>query len=342
MPTRVLAVLALLLFALGAGTEHLTASLQAAARDYVADAGAIARYSGHDTLPDYYQRLFDDQQYLKQAPPRGYTPAPWTAFVREVAVLDLSLIHQLRTASPAPMRAIRGLGETLVRSSKDGTMQPVAVYVPPDYHPGTRTPLIVFLHGRLQSESELMAPGYIQRLAARNGTIVIAPYGRGHYDFRGTVTDVYDALAAAEQAFTVDPRRRYLVGYSMGAFSVFKVAPVHPNDWAAVMAIAGDLLAKDAPQVLARLRFTRFYVLTGSADTSVPTRYPTLTAQYLRQQRMAISFYSQPGGIHRLITLRPILDQAWRDMLAGIVRAPPAASGPIALPPAPPGSMQKT
>ena len=68
----------------------------------------------------------------------------------------------------------------------------------------------MFLHGHPQSESSLIAPGFIDELAERSNTIVVAPYGRGYYDFHGSESDVYDALDAATNAFTIDPRKRYL------------------------------------------------------------------------------------------------------------------------------------
>ena len=239
------------------------------------------------------------------------------------------------------MASVRGLGEVFVRSSQDRTMQPVAVYVPSGYAPGNPTPLIVLLHGHPQSETQLLAPPYIAQLAEATESIVVAPWGRGYYDFRGSAADVYDALDAATRAFNIDPRKRFLAGYSMGGFSVFEVAPLHPDDWSAVVSIAGALLGSDSGRILALMPRTPFYVLTGSADDSIPTQYPTATAIFLHNAGLDVSFYSQPGGKHRLVTLLPILTQAWNDMLHEIVRAPPAAVGKISLPSAIPMSMLK-
>ena len=71
-------------------------------------------------------------------------------------------------------------------------------------HRDRPAPLIVMLHGHPQSETQLLAPLYIAQLAERTGTIVVAPWGRGYYDFRGSVSDVYDALHAATRAFAID------------------------------------------------------------------------------------------------------------------------------------------
>jgi dienelactone hydrolase len=324
---------AALVLLLGSSAGDLRVSLQSTAATYLARITNIAPVAGRETTYDYYERLTDDVDTLDDPTvPQGYTAAEWSQTAARTAGLDLSLAEQLIGGSFTAMGSIHGLGEAFVRSSKDGTMQPVAVYVPQTYSAGKPAPLIVLLHGHPQSESELLAPPYIAQLAERTGTIVIAPWGRGYYDFRGSASDVYDALAAATQTFTIDPRKRFLAGYSMGGFSVFEVAPVHPNEWAAVMSIAGALLGSDSSRVVALMPRTPFYILTGSADDSIPTRFPTATAGYLRSAGLDVSFYSEPGGIHRLVTLLPILTQAWNDMLAQILRPPPATFGNITLP----------
>jgi predicted esterase len=319
-----------------AGGSPLQATLRAEAAQYHAHLLDAVPVVGSDSALDYLQRLNDDRSELDDPHvPYGYSAPQWHAYLKAIARLDLSAARQILTKSFQPMAAIRGLGETFVRSSKDGTMQPVAVYVPPGYVPSKAAPLVVFLHGHPQSETELIAPDYVAHLADATGTIVIAPYGRGYYDFRGSASDVYDALDAALGAFTIDPRRKFLVGYSMGGFSVYEVAPLHPQDWSAVMSIAGALLGHDATKVVAELKRTPFYVLTGSSDTSIPTRYPAATAAYLQSVGVPVSFYSQPHGIHRLVTLLPILTQAWNDMDQGIVRAPPPGFSGAQLPATP-------
>ena len=332
--TRGALVTAALALLLGSSAVDLRVSLLSAAAAYRANIVKIGPIAGRDTTYDYYERLLEDADLLEDPTvPQGYTAAEWSQTVARLAGLDLSLATQLLHGTYSSMSTIRGLGETVVRSSQDGTMQPVAVYVPASYAPAHPAPLIVLLHGRPQSETQLLAPHYVAQLAEQSGAIVVAPWGRGYYNFRGSAADVYDALDAATRAFAIDPRKRYLAGYSMGGFSVFEVAPVHPQQWSAVMCIAGALLGSDAERVLTLMRRTPFYVLTGSADDSIPTQYPTATAAFLQNAGMDVSYYSQPGGIHRLVTLLPILELAWNDMLHGVVRAPPArALGNIVLP----------
>jgi predicted esterase len=332
MAREALIAAAALALLLGSSADELRVSLRTTAAAYLANIARISVIAGRDTTYDYYERLINDEQSLDDpTPAEGYSSAAWSATVRNVASLDVSLAAQLLNGASSSMASIRGLGESLVRSSADGTMQPVAIYVPQSYSPDHAAPLVVLLHGWEQPETTLMAPPYIGQLADQTGTIVVAPWGRGYFDFRGSATtDVYDALQAATHAFNVNPRKQFLAGYSMGGFSVFRVAPVHPDDWAAMMCIAGALLGSDSSGIAAMHR-TPVYLLTGSADESVPTQYPTATAAFLHAAGFDVSFYSAPGGTHRLVTLVPILAQAWSDMLNRVVH-PPAGFGNASLP----------
>jgi predicted esterase len=332
MVRRHLATLVAGVLVLGVASDTLTQRLGAVATCYYAKLPAVATIAGRDTAFDYYQRLHDDAAQLAQND---------SDTVERAATLDLSLVEQLLDRKFVPMNAIRGLGEMFVRSSRDGTMQPVAVYVPPSYSPQRPASLLVLLHGRPQPETWLMAPPFIAQLADANGTIVVAPWGGGFYDFRGSELDVYDALHAALSTFNIDPRKKYLGGYSMGGFSVFEVAPLHPNEWSAVMSIAGSLLGSDASRAVAMLRNTPIYVLTGTDDQSIPTRWPTATAAYLSLAGLNVSFYSQKGGTHRLVSLLPILEQAWSDMLHQIVRAPSGNLATLPLPGSIPANPMK-
>ena len=323
MVRRHLALIGASVLLLGVTSDSLAQRLAAVETCYYAKLPAIAPIAGRETAFDYYQRLQDDAAQLAQDD---------NDTTERAATLDLSLVQQLLDGKFQAMSAIRGLGETFVRSSRDGTMQPVAVYVPLAYSRAHPAPLLVLLHGRPQPETWLMAPPLIAQLADANGTIVVAPWGGGFYDFRGSESDVYDALHAALAAFNIDPRKKYLGGYSMGGFSVFEVAPLHPNEWSAVMSIAGSLLGSDASRAVTMLRNTPIYVLTGTDDQSIPTQWPTATAAYLALSGLNVSFYSQKGGTHHLATLMPILTQAWSDMLHQIVRAPTGNLASLPLP----------
>jgi predicted esterase len=306
---------------LGSAPTDVRTTLQTVAASYYANAPAIAKVTGRDTAMDYYNRLVADLAEQDTTPPPNYDAAMFYGSMREIVRLDLSLATELLQQSYHPLAEIRGLDETFVQSSADGTMQPVAVYVPKGYVPGHPTPLVVFLHGRGETETELLAPSFVQTLAERSGTIVVAPYGRAYFDYAGSESDVYDALEAAKSAFTIDVRKRFLAGFSMGGFAVYRIAPMKPKEWAGVMSISGSLLKPEADRVTGLMHATPFYVVTGELDDTVPCRISTAAAVYLRFNDVPVSYYMQTSGIHRLSSLLPMLTQAWTDMLSGTVRS---------------------
>ena len=282
---------------------------------------------------DYYQRLVDDVDLARSAVPDGYPPAMWQRSVEGITRLDFSLANQLIAQSYRPMASIRGLGETLIRASKDGTMQPVAVYVPTTLRArpqraarrvSSRTPAVGIVADRASVHRRSgRTHRHHHRGAVRPRLLRFRRVRRATCTMRSP---------PPKQAFTIDPRKRYLAGYSMGGFSVYFVAPIHPQRM-----VGRDVDRRRAARcarshlVTSMLPTTPFYILTGARDEGIPTQYPTTTAVFLRNSGVPVTFYSDPNATHRLYSLRTILEQAWNDMENGIVRTPWAltASGPL-------------
>ncbi len=265
-------------------------------------------------------RLFDDLALQTAPPPDGYSAADWADTVANTLRLDVEAVDQLVAGTPAPLRATPGLHEILVPSRVDKRWQLVAVYVPPALKPG-RAPLAIALHGNPETESHLLGMPYLRRLADRTGTIVIAPFGRGIYDYEEpAATDVYDLLRAVQEALPIDRGRTYLVGYSMGGFSVFKIGPRGGYRWSAAMCISGAILNSGVRAVSIAWQTLPVYVVTGAHDESIPTKYGEQTAAYLASLGLPVSFYEEPNGTHFMRSLTPSLQRAWDDMHAALVR----------------------
>jgi pimeloyl-ACP methyl ester carboxylesterase len=301
-----------------------------AVQRYEAARAKVEAELGVDAATDFHRRLFDDLELQQTPAPEHYAPADWTETVASITRLDMEAVDQLVSGTPAPLRAVPGLHEVLVPSRIDKTWQLVAVYVPSNAKP-QRAPLAVVLHGNPQTEAELLGQPYLRRLADRTGTIVVAPYGRGIYDYAEPAgTDVYDLLGAVQSAFGVDRGRTYLAGYSMGGFSVFKIGPRGGYRWAGVLCISGAILNSGVRPVSIAWHDMRLYVVTGAHDASIPTKYGEQTAGYLAGLGLPVSFYEEGTGTHALRTLTPSLERAWDDMHAGVTRpesVPVARSG---------------
>jgi poly(3-hydroxybutyrate) depolymerase len=330
-------VLAALLPANSAAAQQ--AEIQSTLQLFSHARSTIEREVGKDQAIDVGIRLVQDGSEIGDPVPDGYSAADWNETMSTVISVDTQAIRDLAKGARKPLSiGEKGLHERFVVSSVDGMWLPVAVYIPPNAAAGA--PLAVLLHGNPQTDSELLAQPYFRRLADRTGTILIAPWGRGSYDYEGIAAkDVYDALNAAQRELSTDPRRTFLVGYSMGGFSVFKIGPEYGH-WSAVMDISGALLNSEVAQVRFSWRDTPVYVITGKHDVNIPAVYGEETATYLASIGVPTGFYEQPDGVHYVRTLVPALTAAWSDMHAGVIRRDAVPAAAAALPSLPSVEMR--
>jgi predicted esterase len=311
----------LLAVALVSASVPSSAALPTALRQFEGARAQMDAELGSDGASDLHARLLDDLALQRSAAPDGYTAEDWNETVLSVSALDVEGVDELLAGVAPPLAPRPGLHETFVRSRRDGTWQPVSIYVPLALPGDRRAPLVIALHGNPQTEAELLGQPYLRRLAESTGTIVVAPYGRGLYDFaEPAASEVYDLVEEVQGAFPVDVHRAYLVGYSMGAFTVFKIGPRGGHRWAAAMSISGAVLNSEVRAITIAWADMPIYVVTGAHDTSIPSKYGEQTASFLASIGLPVTFYEEARGEHMLRTLVPALTQAWTDMLAGIVR----------------------
>ncbi len=307
--------------ATGAVADHSDglAALRSARATLVAHYETVVRRMGSEQAADLEQRIDDDiGELLSGQAPDYFSASDWTQRLDGIALLDSSIVAQVVAGASEPIAGSRGLVERLILARTDKTLEPFALYVPATLAP--KSDLVILLHGQPQTEAEILAMPYFRALADSTGTIVAAPYGRGIYDFAPPADDeVYQVAETVAAAFAVDPHRVFLAGYSMGGFSVFKIGPEHPAQWAAIMCIAGSVLNSEAAAVRSGFGRTRMYIVNGSKDANIPAVYGTQTAQWLAGVGIPTGFYQQPNGTHYLPTIVPALTRAWHEMLGGYI-----------------------
>ena len=310
--------------------------IQSSLRLLVSKFDVVQQRMGAAQAVDLQERLNNDfGAMVEDEPPPTYPLADWNQRLNGLAELDASIVDQVIAGKSDAIAGSHGLVERLIVSRKDGTLQPFALYVPKSV--SSNPTLAILLHGRPQTETEVLSAPYFQTLADSTGTIVAAPYGRAIYDFAPPADDeVYQVADEVATAFHIPPQRTYLVGYSMGGFSVFKVGPEHPDRWQAIMSIAGSVLNSESDAVRSAFAHTRVYVVTGSLDDSIPTMYPQGTAHYLAGVGISTGLYVEPSGTHLLASLMPSLTNAWHDMLGGHIRLSAVPRRDTGLPNAPP------
>lgn len=139
------------------------------------------------------------------------------------------------------------------------------VAVPDGLQAGTPVPVVMVLHGCLQSDANMVNETRFVELAEREGFIAVFPFitdwvrteqrtdrcwgfwfDQHQHESRGEPGDLRRILAAVESEFTIDPDRRYVAGLSSGAAMAVVMAVAYSEDFAAAGAVAGLPYDEDA------------------------------------------------------------------------------------------------
>ncbi len=174
-----------------------------------------------------------------------------------------------------------------------------------------RWPLILFLHGRGESQGPLSVvkkwgPPYFIDHGADFHYIVVspqcppAPKSWPQPEEQALLLSLLDHLT---NTFKVDAERIYLTGLSMGGFGSWRMAADHPGRFAAVVPICGGGDPADA----AKLKDLPIWVWHGAADPVVPVK---------RSIDMVQAIKNAGSSTIRLTTLEGVGHNSWQAAYA--------------------------
>jgi predicted peptidase len=166
-------------------------------------------------------------------------------------------------------------GKQVEKSLKisDSVSLPYLQYLPKDYKEGKKFPLMLFLHGRGESNGPLsvVAKWGPPKIVADGGDlpfILISPQCPTE-DFWSSDTQQEQLLKLLDQVkkdFAIDESRIILTGLSMGGYGSWELAARKPTMFAAVMPICGG----GKPENADKLKDVNIWVYHGTDDTAVP------------------------------------------------------------------------
>ncbi|MBI2687994.1 MAG: prolyl oligopeptidase family serine peptidase [Acidobacteria bacterium] len=185
------------------------------------------------------------------------------------------------------------------RSKVDQTLQPYRLFIPANYDVKKASPLVIALHGMGGSENSIFDgynDGALKVEAEKYGFIVACPKGREPASmYRGAAeTDVLDVLAEVRRDYSIDPKRIYLMGHSMGAYGTWSIAMNHPDIFAALGPISGG----GDPRGMTKLKDVPQYVVHGDNDRTVPVAQSRMMVEAGRKAGAKIEYVEVPNGSH--------------------------------------------
>ena len=135
-----------------------------------------------------------------------------------------------------------------------GTTYKYQVFVPEDWTPHEKWPVILFLHGsgeRGEDGMDQTDVGIGTAIRSDRGhfhAIVVMPQCRKNTWWTQPPMDdlAMATLEAVTKEFRGDPQRTYLTGISMGGYGSWHLAAKYPNKFAALVVVCGGIHPPDA------------------------------------------------------------------------------------------------
>jgi poly(3-hydroxybutyrate) depolymerase len=236
---------------------------------------------------------------------------------------------------PAPQPVDPRVQIRSYRFEATGAEIPYALFVSSKVRRDAPSPLVVALHGLCGSHTSLLR-GNALDLAEQGGFILVGPMGynpRGWYGVpQGTrrpppapnsnaapqprprpascgegedppnlrelsEQDVLNVVDLINEELSVDARRTYLMGHSMGGAGAFHLGVKYPEKWAALAAIAPAAFSLD-PASIATVPSMPVIVVHGDKDTAVPVSLSRTWVDVMKQHDMTHEYREIADGDH--------------------------------------------
>lgn len=220
--------------------------------------------------------------------------------------LSLSIVTSAQQLPPGPQ-------VLTFFSELDDTEQPYGIYLPKNYDPNKKYPLVMMLHGagsnhrlalrrvfgksNLNGETDVEATRYFPEWADVE-YIVATPYARGTMGYQAVAEkDVYQVLEDVKKRFNIDEDRTYLTGLSMGGGGTLWIGLTRPDIWAAIAPVCPapprgtDALAMNALNLPA-------HFFHGDNDMAVNVNVSRDWVKRLKEMNYRVEYDEYPGIGH--------------------------------------------
>lgn len=205
-------------------------------------------------------------------------------------------------------------------SKIDGSIQYYAVTPPPKVEPGQTYGLILSLHG-----ASVEAIGLAKSYSPKDWAYVVCPTNRRPFGFDWEDWGRLDGLEVLENAqreFSINPRRVYLTGHSMGGHGTWNVGVLNADRFAVIAPSAGwcnfasyggarSPTGRGVPEAFARaaassetqdyltnLAGRGVFIIHGDQDDNVPVEQGRTMRDRVKPICPDLVYHEQPGAGH--------------------------------------------
>ena len=200
-----------------------------------------------------------------------------------------------------------------------GTTYKYQVFVPDNWSPRQKWPIILFLHGSGERgddgllQTEVGLPRAVRLDRSRFPAIIVLPQCRKKFWWTDAPMDevAIQALEAAQQEFHGDRQRTYLTGLSMGGYGTWHLAGKFPGRFAALVPICGGIIRPEAlrgqesfstkpyDEAVKKMGSgTPVWIFHGGADDTVPVTESQNMAAAMNALGGEVRYTEYPGVGH--------------------------------------------
>jgi len=215
--------------------------------------------------------------------------------------------------------AARPFYETREYAGPDGRTMVYHLMKPKDYDAAEKYPLVLSLHGA-GGNSHAAWTLAKEEMRERYPCFVLAPEAReaetwGPYPGR-PVIDVQPlalaVLAQLQEEFSIDPKRLYVTGQSMGGFGTYAFLIENPDLFAAGAPICG----RHDPAMAEKIKNIPLWIFHGDADTTISVDYSREMVKVLQAAGGDPKYTEFPGVGHNSWTPALAMPEFWDWMFA--------------------------
>jgi poly(3-hydroxybutyrate) depolymerase len=197
--------------------------------------------------------------------------------------------------------------------TSNGKTRAYYLYVPSTLKPGSKSPLIVMLHGSGRVGMSLVEKW--KDLAKKEGFIIAGPDSsdpRGWNAPNDGPAFLHDLVEELKTKYPVNPRRVYLFGHSAGASFALVMSLAESQYFAATAIHAGVLPPANSDLMDSAERKIPISIQVGDSDQSVPLKVVRATRDALKAKGFAVELTEIPGHDHSYYDLAPKINlKAW-------------------------------